>query len=151
MKLESVTPIYLESLGLLRFARRLLWAADLIPVDGLKSSLVISEYHCSCRGRRLPPCPARSSDFIDENGNMGMRMAYILGEKALVSRLLAVQVKPIATSTLTYNAKNDATLHPRPQRVQLTQQAQLAQHAQWAQHTQRPSPTSSASRLSTSC
>ena len=36
---------------------------------------------------------------------MGMKMANIIGEKALVSRLLADQVKPTHTSTLTYNAR----------------------------------------------
>ena len=92
MKLVSENPIYLESLGLLQSARCPLCAADLILVDDLnraRRSSASSTARAVAAG--FLTGPAGSSDFKDEDRDMGMQMAHIIGEKALEPLLLEIQ------------------------------------------------------------
>merc|ERR1712194_846275 len=84
-KLESEVPTYLKALGLPETALPLLWAADLIPVDNHTSPFVIGEFNCSCLGLAgfLNVRGKDISELKDEDRDLGMKMANLIGQKAL--------------------------------------------------------------------
>jgi len=86
-KLESEVPTYLKALGLPETALPLLWAADLIPVDNHTSPFVIGEFNCSCLGLAgfLNVRGKDISELKDEDRDLGMKMANLIGQKALES------------------------------------------------------------------
>jgi len=86
-KLQDEIPTYLKALGLADDALPLLWAADFIPVDDHKSPLVIGEFNCSCLGLAgfLNVRGGDIKDIKPEDEAMGMAMANLIGQKALVA------------------------------------------------------------------
>jgi len=86
-KLQDEVPVYLKALGLPDSALPLLWAADLIPVDNHKSPYVIGEFNCSCLGLAgfLNVRGKDISELKDEDRDLGMKMANLIGEKCLES------------------------------------------------------------------
>lgn len=84
-KVQTEIPDYLKALGLPDNSLPLLWAADLIPVDGHKSPLVIGEFNCSCLGI-AGFLNARGKDINElsaEDAALGQGMADLIGLKAL--------------------------------------------------------------------
>lgn len=84
-KLQDEVPVYLKALGLPASALPLLWAADFIPVDNHKSPFVIGEFNCSCLGLAgfLNVRGKDISELKDEDRDLGMNMANLIGQKAL--------------------------------------------------------------------
>jgi len=84
-KLQDEIPVYLKALGLPDSALPLLWAADFIPVDNHKSPFVIGEFNCSCLGLAgfLNVRGKDISELKDEDRDLGMKMANLIGQKAL--------------------------------------------------------------------
>jgi len=84
-KLQDEVPTYLKALGLPQSALPLLWAADFIPVDNHKSPFVIGEFNCSCLGLAgfLNVRGKDISELKDEDRDLGMKMANLIGQKAL--------------------------------------------------------------------
>jgi len=84
-KVQDEIPVYLTALGLPASALPLLWAADFIPVDDHKSPFVIGEFNCSCLGLAgfLNVRGKDISELKDEDRDLGMKMANLIGQKAL--------------------------------------------------------------------